>query len=338
MRPAPLAAPWPEADRLFHRDPRWLGGDAAISIALPQQRVLWLFGDSFVAPAASAGGSRRGAAFVRNSVALQQGRDPSRAELRFYAGTGADGAPASFFTGEDGAWYWPGHGLLLDGALTVFLERMQADPSPGGLGFRNAGWTAVRIDDPEAEPSVWRPVALPTPDTGALGLVGVSVLLEGDYVYAYAVREPGDHAIMLLRWTRADFARGALMKPQYWLGAGRGFGSGPPAVVLAEGAAELSVSADPSGGYFEVQSRGFGAAPIVLRRSAALVGPFGAPIELLPAPRTAPPDLLLYAGRAHPELQGAELIVTYATNSLDQQRLMRDSALYYPRFLRARLP
>jgi hypothetical protein len=39
----------PEADRLFHSDPRWLGADAAFSIDLGGGRVWWLFGDSFVA-------------------------------------------------------------------------------------------------------------------------------------------------------------------------------------------------------------------------------------------------------------------------------------------------
>jgi len=46
---AQTAAPWPEADRLFHSDPHWLGADAAFSVDLGLGRVLWLFGDSFVA-------------------------------------------------------------------------------------------------------------------------------------------------------------------------------------------------------------------------------------------------------------------------------------------------
>src|SRR5215467_7748298 len=46
---AQTAAPWPEADCIFRSDPRWLGADAAFSVDLGQGRVLWLFGDSFVA-------------------------------------------------------------------------------------------------------------------------------------------------------------------------------------------------------------------------------------------------------------------------------------------------
>src|SRR6187402_497960 len=60
------AAPWPEADALFRRDPRWLGGDAAITVALGGERVLWLFGDSFIAHPGER--SRERARMVRNSV------------------------------------------------------------------------------------------------------------------------------------------------------------------------------------------------------------------------------------------------------------------------------
>ncbi|MBF0531153.1 MAG: hypothetical protein HQK55_18175, partial [Deltaproteobacteria bacterium] len=43
-----LTQAWPEADRMFHSDPLWLGGDGAGSVDLGGGRVLWLFGDSFV--------------------------------------------------------------------------------------------------------------------------------------------------------------------------------------------------------------------------------------------------------------------------------------------------
>jgi hypothetical protein len=331
----PAATAWPQADALFRRDPRWLGGDAAVTIPLDRGRILWLFGDSFVASGPSR--SRAEAAFVRNSVAVQRGADPSHAELRFYTGLGTDGAPTSFFADDDAGWFWPGHGLSLDTELTIFLERMRPDARPSGLGFATAGFAAVRIDNPGDEPSAWHVRRLPTPDSLGLGLVGVSVLLEGDYVYAYAVREPGDHGLLLLRWPRADFARGELLKPECWRGPARGFGQGPPVPLLEGSATELSVSRDPRGGYVQVQSRGFGRAPIELRFAPALTGPFGAPVEVYRPPADTPADVLLYAARVHPELQGADLVLTFASNSLDHARLLGDLELYFPRFLRVSL-
>jgi hypothetical protein len=43
---------------------------------------------------------------------------------------------------------------------------------------------------------------------------------------------------------------------------------------------------------------------------------------------------MIYAAKAHPELTGSDLVLTYATNSFDFGRHLSDSLLYYPRFVR----
>ena len=40
----PTGRAFTEAERLFHQDPRWLGGDGALSVRLSDNRILWLFG------------------------------------------------------------------------------------------------------------------------------------------------------------------------------------------------------------------------------------------------------------------------------------------------------
>ena len=69
------ANPWPEADRIFHSDSRWLGSDGGFSIDLGNGRVLWTFGDTLVVK--KAGDTRQTAAFVHNTVAIEAGYDPS---------------------------------------------------------------------------------------------------------------------------------------------------------------------------------------------------------------------------------------------------------------------
>jgi hypothetical protein len=218
---------------------------------------------------------------------------------------------------------------------------MHADPAPGGLGFRSAGYRVVRVHDVRGEPSSWEFETLAAPDTTAfgLGLVGVAVLLEADGVYAYAVREPGDHALMLLRWSRADFARGELMHAEFFCGAGCGYGRGAPAVVMADGSSELSVTRAPDGGYIEVQSRGFGAAPIAMRRAPAPGGPFSALADVYSPEESARSGVLLYAARAHPEQSDAagDLVLTYNSNALDPARIAGDMTLYFPRYVRLTL-
>src|SRR5438105_15219120 len=86
-------ASWPEADALFHQDPRWLGADAAYSIDLGGGRVAWWFGDSFIAT--SDAHTRTESKMVRNSVAVETGLDPTTATLAFAWGD-SGGGPASF--------------------------------------------------------------------------------------------------------------------------------------------------------------------------------------------------------------------------------------------------
>jgi len=44
--------------------------------------------------------------------------------------------------------------------------------------------------------------------------------------------------------------------------------------------------------------------------------------------------VLVYAGKGHPELTGAPLVATYASNSTRLPTLVADTTLYYPRFVR----
>jgi hypothetical protein len=54
-------------------------------------------------------------------------------------------------------------------------------------------------------------------------------------------------------------------------------------------------------------------------------------------PESDRPGAFVYAGKAHPELAGGDLAVTYAANSFDFAQLVADPSLYYPRFAKIRL-
>jgi len=336
--PAVTAEAWPEADALFRRDPDWLGGDGAFSIDLGGDRTLWLFGDSLIAITAAR--VRRESAVVRNSIAIQTGRDPSNASIRFYWRNDGDGYPASFFPEEGEEWLWPAHGVRIGDGLTIFLYRIVSNLTAGSLGFEVAGWSAVRVDDPDADPSAWRPRPLATPDTSGVGIVGVAVMHSGAHVYAYLVREPGNHDVMLLRWTEARFTAGDLMSPEWWGGPSGGWGWQAPALVMGQGATEFSVSrtrAPPL--VVQVQSRDFGATTVALRFAPELTGPW-TPLRDVYYPTEADradATLYLYAGKAHPHLEGADLVATYVCNTSDPEVLMRDDRIYFPRFVRITL-
>jgi len=107
--------------------------------------------------------------------------------------------------------------------------------------------------------------------------------------------------------------------------------------VFTAGSTEFSVHLDRGKHrYVEVQSVGFGGSDISLRWSDHLVGPWSQLERTYRPPESDEPGAFVYAGKAHPELLGADLIATYAANATDE-RLAKDMSIYFPRFVRIHL-
>jgi hypothetical protein len=325
------AAAWPAADALFRRDPRWLGADAAFSVVLEENRILWLFGDTFVARTPAR--QRSQSTLVRNTVAVQSGRDPTTAAISFFW-RGTAEAPASFFPEEGGRWYWPQHGIRLGRSLVVFLSQVAAAPGQG-LGFRVTGWRAAMVDDASGSPARWQPRLL-VPSRAPVGRVlGAGLSRVGDHVLSLAVEEPGSHAGYLVRWRVQDLAAGRIDATEWWAAeAGWVAGAERARAVLADAGPESSLHFDARLRHWvHVRTQGFGASTIVVSFAPEPQGPWTAPRSVF-RPEESDRRLLVYAAKAHPGLSGADLVVTYASNALDFRRVVQDSSIYFPRFVR----
>ena len=46
------------------------------------------------------------------------------------------------------------------------------------------------------------------------------------------------------------------------------------------------------------------------------------------------PNVMIYSGKAHPQLTGGDLVLTYDTNTFEFGEMLTDSLIYYPRFVR----
>lgn len=328
---------WPEADALFHQDPRWLGGDAAFSIDLGGDRTLWLFGDTFIGR--HPGSTRSDSVMVRNTIAVMRGRDPSTATMRFAWREPTDGSPEAFFASDGEVWRWPGHGIRTADGLTIFFARVA--PSDEGFGFVAAGWDAARIANPDDDPADWTITWLPTFAVDGLPLVmGIAVLPLDGFVYVYGVHEPGSHDLHLARYSEAAFAEG-VEAPEWWTGGGwtsHASLTGRPTVVTAGAHTELSVHRLADGRFVQVQSLGFGDTTIGVRFAPAPEGPWSDATSIFRPPESRRDHAFVYAGKAHPELSGAELVVTYADNAWDFAELVTDDSIYFPHFLRLAAP
>lgn len=331
---AQSAQPWPQADRLFRSDRHWLGGDGAFSIDLGEQRVLWLFGDSFIG--SKPRDTRQHSVFIRNSAAIETGYDPEHATIKFY--TGLHGRRIADFaeSPEPGRWLWPMHGIALDHRLLLFYVRLAIDPRKHSLGFQSVSWNAFLISNPDEPPSYWRFREIPAPLPNGKKLIGISLLDRSGFVYAF-VQDDRTHNGYLLRWRDRDAAKGQLEEPQWWCGpAGWQQEAGCEQIVIPDSGSEFSVQAAPDGhGFVEVNSAGFGATTIVWRHAQRLEGPWSRPEMLYFPPESRAPDAFVYAAKLHPELRGGDLIITYVANSMGP-RVLSDMNLYFPRFVRVR--
>ena len=329
------ATNWPEADRLFRGDPFWLGGDAAFSIDLGKGKVLWLFGDSFIAP--EKGANRAGSRMIRNSVAIQRGYDPSHAKLQFYWKK-KDCQAQSFFPEMNKCWLWPLHGIKIGSKLMLFFNVMESDQSPKSLGFKGLGAATCWIDNADDSPKDWH-WQQPTLISNDWNItLGSSLLRSGDYVYVFGFDEP-DHHVYVARIASAQIAEGSLSGLTWWSRRDNCWKAqselkGRPEPLFDDGATEFSVSYDEKGQrYVEVQSLGFGASKIVMREAKNLTGPWSGSAEIFTPPESLQAYPFVYAGKMHSELSGADMVVTYATNG-DLKRLVEDMSIYFPRFVR----
>lgn len=345
---ARIARQWPAGDSLFRSDPRWLGGDAALSIPLDEARTLWLLGDSFIAPGER---SRLAATMVRNSVAIQHGRDPRTAGMSFYWRDVDAVVPSSFFPEHGEQWYWPGHGVRLrEGPLLIFLYAMAATPGRD-LGFATAGYAVAVIENPDAPPDQWHPRIFEAPAAGFDAVPATAVVQDGAYVVAVAIRQQGTHAGALVRFPALDLAAGRLDGAEWWAGEARGWlaesalGPDGPSYVLDDAGAECSVHYDKrSGQFIHVASYGFGATTIGVRTAPALTGPWTAPRMVFRPAESDDARIFVYAAKGHPHLVGPEpgtLLLTYATNSWEFSDLLTqrgERQVYWPRFVALHLP
>ena len=337
-----VATGWDAAEELFRRDLTWRGADSAYSVDLGGGRVLWLFGDSFISPTGN--GSRAGAPFAHNSLAIQHGYDPTSASIDFHFQRAADGTIGSFFPSDTpDTQLWVGDGARLGSVLLVFLSRIKFTGT-AAFDFAADIPEARLIANPDDDPSLWSitPVSVPTNPWNVFLSEG-AVFVENGWLYAFSPVDPGNHDVYVARWPVADAAAGNLGNPEWMFApdawAYQSVMTEPPMRVFDHGHTEFTVFFDQlSGQYVQIQATGF-PGDIMMRTAAVLTGPWSPQQVVYHPPESDCPGIIAYAGKAHPELTATALdgrvALTYASNYLDDfAALVSDLNIYFPRFIR----
>ncbi len=319
---------------MFRQDPRWLGADAALSIPLEDDRIVWLFGDTFIGDGKSP--DRAGSAMIRNSIGIEEGNDPLKDRMRFFWRQDAKGRPASFFPEKGGEWYWPGHGAQVDDdSLAIFLTKVALSPGTP-LGFKVSGHALAVVENIRASPDAWavRIIDGP-PDRGFVP--AAAVVREGKYFIALAVANNGTADGALVRYAPEALRRGDLSAAEWWTGNGWSTTEEKAVVVIPGAGPEGSLHWEKKlGCYIHVASHGFGATRIAVRMAPALTGPWSPPRIVFEPEESRAPEAFVYAAKAHPELNVVGgLAVTYVANTFQPDQLFTNEGfhLYWPRFV-----
>lgn len=306
--PAPTTAAGYQAMFDGKHDDTWAGGDQAASVALPDGRELWLFGDTL-----------RGRRFVHNSALVQDGG----------CLTALPAADELIPSRADGQWYWPQSAVVLDGRLVVFCGRVERT-GDGAFGFRTTGVDAAVFDLSSGTPVFERMTPTPSSDAPETQFqYGAATVREGDELYVWGSRKVAGafgRQVSVARFRPSSPAAGW----QFWDGGAWSRDRAAAAPVADHWSTAFSVWRQGGALHSLTKLDDVYGRTVVTGTASGPTGPFGSR-AVLDAPTT---DVLRYSALAHPEVRLADgrLLVTVCRNSADLVRVLTTPGLYAPQF------
>jgi hypothetical protein len=296
-------------------DNGWTGGDATYSIALPGNRNLWLFGDSFIGQVRS-DRSRSSLRLINNSLVIQD----STSFTTYHGGTTI--VPEAFAKPADEAtWYWPASGRSDQDTLYVF---MHAFGTTGGMwGFYRTGVDLLKMNPYTME--IYESTRIIEGDGISYG---AHVMEDGDYAYIYGVLAENPDKWAYVARTDLRFS-----KPWQYYGNGEWSTESTNAKPIFHGVSEqFSVFRKGEKYYMLTQHNIFGK-EIYLYASDSPVGPWENKKVVYCTPETGG-DIFTYNAYAHPQFSSdGELLISYNINSFDFGDLAENADNYRPFFV-----
>jgi hypothetical protein len=334
----------------FSLDAPWQGGDAAYSIPLPDGRDVWIFGDTLYGPNREVTGQEP--AMVHNSIGISTCKN-GKFNIRYSIKRDTKGAFDSFFKPQknDGTYYWALDGITHNNELWITLLCVRNKPNSDAfaLGFEVCGTDLAKVTNINGDPQNWKISYFPLVPEAVHSNPSASALIQGDYMYLYAMNEKGSRSQILTRIPLKGLNDPSktlqyLANDDQWHD---GIDPVKAKVVMSKGASEMSVRYHPELKKWIailVDPQLF-SDKVLLRTAPNMEGPWteGDVIYSIPIlQKTDPnydPDTFCYAGKEHPEFEkNGELIFTYVCNTMKPKKLEAEKYIYFPQVVHMDMP
>lgn len=308
------------------------GADGFYSVPLPDGRVVWIFGDSFLGTVnPDKTREKRSPLFIRNAFAVQDG-DSLRSLFQMIDGWESslvippDAVKGKIFS-EDSLWYWPGDGFVENGKLKVFMTTFyQADT--GNWGFRWVGANLATFSLPDIKLEQIDPLDYPNQVEIHWGH---AICDEApDYTYIYGAGDKYPYV--------ARAPKGEILKPWEFYTGTEWVPDSRLAKAMTDwpGSEQFSVIKLNNKYILLTQCGDFLVSHLYSATSDLPFSGWSHKKELCRIePLNPVKDLFAYNPVAHPEFtENDELLVSYCVNSFNLNDVFDDASKYRPVFIR----
>ena len=305
----------------------WTGADGAMSILLPDGRVVWDFSDTFLGFVNSDGSRPSGQPLINNTVVVQQ----TGALVQTLHGGTAQSPSALIVPGDQDAWYWVGQMAVEGDRLRVFVIEF-IRTGPGIFDFKWLGNAIASF----VLPDLTLENVVPAHSENNV-MYGAALLEDGGHTYIYGTEDVSgtEKYLHIARvtvgnllgawefytgtgWSSEPTASARLLK-----GVGNGFG------VVKVGNQFRLFTMDTLIAFSD---------ELVMYSANNPAGPFGRRTHIYSTPESRH-GLFTYDAHVHPEFTDANgrLLLSYDVNSFDFNDLLADVDNYRPRFIRVKI-
>ncbi|WP_229074180.1 fibronectin type III domain-containing protein [Actinoplanes sp. DH11] len=304
----------------------WLGADRTASLKLPDNRILWLFSDTFLGKPGPDGSRPRTSGLINNSAITQTG-----AALGALHYGGSSAAPSALVpAGKGNDFAWVGDAAVSGESVQVLVNRYQRS-GPGPLDHRLTGTALASFGLPDLTTGPVRDLPL-----GSRVSWGSEVLPDGEFTYVYGTEAAGD-----MKFAHLARVRGTdLTAPwEFWTGAAWTATEAQSARILSGVGTNYGMRriGDRYVLVTHENNRTF-SGDFVAYTAESPAGPFGGPHYLFDAPE-AKAGHIVYDADLHTDLaRPGRLLISYNVNNLDEEVTYGDASIYRPRFVEVEWP